>query len=100
MKRKRQKDIECSVEGCEATSMSKDMCQKHIMALRRYGNVDGKELVTIKCRTCGTHKKVLRDSTNYCSEACYLADEEVKRRKREAVRRFRERKAKEDASLR
>ncbi|MCP3679008.1 MAG: hypothetical protein GY782_01405 [Gammaproteobacteria bacterium] len=89
---KRQRDVECEVEGCKVKSRYGNMCQKHIMALRRYGNVRGKQMVVITCKTCGAAKEVKRDSTRYCSEACYEADEETKKKKREALKRFRDKR--------
>ncbi|MCP3679616.1 MAG: hypothetical protein GY782_04860 [Gammaproteobacteria bacterium] len=90
-KAKLQRETECEVEGCTRKSKYSNMCQKHIMALRRYGNTSGKQMVVITCKQCGAMKEVKRDSTQYCSDACYQADEETKRKKHEAVKRFRKR---------
>lgn len=70
--RKQQKGLDCSIAGCNGIRKTRDMCTKHDMALRRYGNVLGGKVGRYKtCKGCGNEFEISKTDQEYCSNKCY-----------------------------
>lgn len=71
-KREPQKGLDCIVTGCNELRRSKGLCYKHIMALRRYGNVLGGKIDRKGvCNECGEEFRLIKSDQGYCSSKCY-----------------------------
>ena len=70
--RKIQKGKSCSVNGCDNWCRSNDLCNKHNMALRRYGNVLGGKIDRKAiCVGCGKEFRLIKIGQEYCSILCW-----------------------------
>ena len=94
VKRNRQKGNVCSVDGCEAPAVSRGWCNKHNMAMHRYGSVWGKSAITKVCANVDCQKDfpTKREATKYCSTDCYRKTPEYREAQRKAVERWRKKK--------
>lgn len=91
-KREAQKGLECVVEGCGSLRRSKGYCIKHLMALRRFGNVlGGKVDREGLCRVCGSKFRLTKRGQGYCGRECYRKSAEGRAAAYEATRAYRSR---------
>lgn len=89
--RPRQKGVECRVEGCDDWCVSNDLCAKHNIAMRRYGNPLGKPATRKICKNkdCGREFEHKYDVTGYCSAKCYRSTPENKEKRYRAIKNWR-----------
>ncbi|KKM65013.1 hypothetical protein LCGC14_1495510 [marine sediment metagenome] len=87
--RVRQKEVECSVDGCKDTCVGNDLCSKHNMALYRYGNATGKPKIKKICIACGSEFENKYEITQYCSNKCYRSTPESKVKAYQAIKKNR-----------
>jgi len=91
-KRKRQKGVQCSVDGCGNWCTGNDLCQKHNQAMYRYGSVEGKAIVKSVCKGKGCRKVVNSNrGGEYCSEKCRRSQPDRKKNAYKAVKDWRSR---------
>lgn len=88
--RKVQKGKPCKVVGCEEWCKSNDLCHKHNMALRRYGNVLGGKVDRVEvCKNCGEEFKLIKSNQEYCDLECYRKSPQGKAAAYQATRDYR-----------
>lgn len=90
--RKKQKGKQCSVRGCTEWCVCNDLCPKHNMALHRYGSPLGKKPIKKVCKNKKCRKKFSNklERTEYCSPECYKGTDEYKKKRRQALKRWKE----------
>lgn len=89
-----QRDKKCEVRGCLDECVSNDMCARHNMAMHRYGSPLGKKPVKKVCKNRRCRKRFSHklEKTEYCSPECYKGTDEYKEKRRQAVKRRKEKK--------
>ncbi len=92
--RPQQKGVQCSIEGCTNWCVSNDLCAKHNMSMHRYGYPLGKPGIKKICKNCGKRFRNKYERTEYCSPECYKATDEYKKKRVEAVRKWRKERSK------
>lgn len=86
-----QRGRKCSVDGCTNWMVSNDLCNNHVMALRRYNNVSGKLAKRKVCPVCKETFESKRDDKEYCSPECYVRSEKGREVAYHGVDRWRKR---------
>ncbi|MCR4293668.1 MAG: hypothetical protein NUV76_12415 [Candidatus Kuenenia sp.] len=90
--RNEQKGKKCNVKGCDNWCRSKELCPKHGMALRRYGNVLGGKVDREGiCRKCGLVFKLKKSGQEYCDNKCYRKSPQGKAAAYRATKEYRAR---------
>ena len=94
-----QKGKSCSIEGCDNWCSGNDLCDKHRMALRRYGNVLGGKIDRKGiCLVCGKEFKLIKSNQKHCNHKCYRQSQKGKDIACRMAKNYRERnKEKVDA---
>lgn len=87
VREKRQRVVPCSVDGCEKTSLAKDLCGVHYEMQRKPARV-------ITCQACGLTAEAIGKRTKTCSPACQVAYTKEANRRLAAENRVRNPKPK------
>ena len=93
--RDQQKGLGCTVSGCVELRRFHRLCNKHGMALRRYGNVLGGKIDRVRvCKECGKDFRLVKSDQEYCRTKCYKKSPVGKAAAYAATKAYRERNKK------
>lgn len=94
-KRYPQKGASCRIDNCNNPCIGNGLCAKCTMALRRYGNVNGKPKRKITC-VCGVVFESNRSDAKFHTRRCYWLSPQGKKNQVIATRKWRKNKKKEE----